>query len=150
MKLLGGIFLAFGVGYTCLIISDFHELDEIKTWPTGPGVITNAEHIERDRFSSSDYRISYQYVVQGQTFDSHEFRLWGANKADFDKYKIGTRMLVHYNPVSPGTAFVETGINQENIPKHAGSNVFVYILGVMLWVTKRAPREIKPPGTPES
>jgi hypothetical protein len=140
MKLFGGIFLALGVGYTCLIVSDFHEVDEIKTWPTVPGVITKSEHIEKDRFASSDYRISYEYLVKGQTCDSHEFRLWGANKGDFDKYKVGMKVDVHYNPNSPMSAFVETDINQENIPKHLGSNFLVYVLGIALWVTKRAPR----------
>jgi hypothetical protein len=120
-----------------MIISDFHETDEVKGWPTAAGVVTRADHVNQDKFHSTDYRIGYEYLVKGERFNSQEFRIWGANKSDFDKYKVGTPVNVHYNPSSPSVSFVETSINQENIPRHVIGNILVYALGIAVFLFKK-------------
>jgi hypothetical protein len=136
LKLLGGLALAFAFAYTCTIISNFHELDSIKLWPVVPGSVTKSEHLKQDRFQSSDYRIQYEYLVKNQRFSSSEFRVWGANKSDYEKYQPGKPVQVHYNPASPSMSFVEVGINEENVPKHIIGNVLFYCLAIALLIAK--------------
>lgn len=137
MKLTSAIAIGFALMQTIVIICETRSMEQAKTWPTSQGVIIRSEHGKPNRFSFSDYVIAYEYPVEGQSYSSSEFRMWGPTKADFDKYKAGMRVPVRYNPQSPSVAYVETEINRDVLPKMILTNIGAYILGIGLWFVKR-------------
>jgi hypothetical protein len=90
-----------------------------KSWPVAPGEII-ASQVEQPRTHRSDeeadctFTVRYRYRAGGKDYESHRVRFGGQAHTTrlqaeelTDKYPVGARVRVHYNPRKPSEAVLE-------------------------------------------
>ena len=111
----------------------WRRISQAGSWPAVPGVVTFCgieEVFDGDATSGSSSRtrsyrtnIEYTYTVAGNTYTGRQIRL-GVTKsgsqssaqAIADRYPIGAKVEVHYDPRNPGDAAIERSTKSPLIP----------------------------------
>jgi hypothetical protein len=96
------------------------ESAESRGWSTAPGTITSSQlgsvHIAGRGGGRTEWSadVSYQYVVDGQTFTGHRVNFDDARNTDRDgmaalvsRYPAGQTVTVHYNPSDPTSTVLD-------------------------------------------
>ncbi len=98
----------------------FRESIASKTWPVVSGTVIESR--VRDHHNSDDstvYRavVRYEYMIEGTRYTGNQVSLSDINhmnskkaEAVVSRYPVGQTVAVHYDPVSPGRAVLETGV----------------------------------------
>jgi flagellar basal body-associated protein FliL len=135
LMILAVVFLCVGIGLIIAAVISRNNAKKAESWSTIAGQVTSStmtEHRQRD--SDGDSHVNYQPVVQytyqvnGLTYNGGKIS-FGANSFDYNtaqskvgKYPVGAQVVVHYNPINPGEAVLET--------QAAGSKIFL-IIGII-------------------
>jgi hypothetical protein len=112
-----------------------------KTWLTATGVVLNSDikvHQSRSsRGQTTKYyklQVSYQYQVKDQTFNGDRLGFgsgnFGKSKANkkFALYPQGAQVTVHYDPIDPSKAVLETEATDGG--KFLTLGIFLLAIGV--------------------
>lgn len=118
-----------GGGVTGLIalvflgISGFQAYTAISadSWPVAEGeIVASSVGSYRDSEGTTMFEanITYQYMVNDRIYNSERVRVGGDSSTNIrsvpqgmvDRYPVGTRVTVHYNPEDPSSALLETGV----------------------------------------
>ena len=95
-----------------------HEV-RCQDWPTTQGTVVSAEiKVEQDSESGNSYTpiIRYRYAVKGIEYQSERIRFGfttaskGHARRTIEAHPPGRAVVVHYDPVTPGRAVLETGV----------------------------------------
>lgn len=126
--LCGGIFalVSAGLGVFFIVFSlrSQKKAVESQSWPSTSGqvikaILRKSEGVEdEDGHTHPLYYplVDYEYTVNGQVYTSNRLS-FGSRKTfnrqnqaaeELDRYPIGKQVVVHYNPVQPAEAVLET------------------------------------------
>jgi hypothetical protein len=89
-----------------------------QTWPSITGtVLSSTIQIRHSGRSSSDFPVVvYEYEVNGKPYQSQRIkagdqffsaRILGQAQATVERYPVGSRVTVYYNPANPGESALE-------------------------------------------
>lgn len=131
----------FAVGLVMLIVwsSQRKKAKAAEAWPTIQGVILSAGLQEHRHHDSKTHRtsvtyepmVTYQYSLMGQSYQGNSLA-FGHASYDYNSanrkiaaYPQGAQVMVHYDPVDPAKAVLET--------KAAGGAVLI-VIGILFMV----------------
>ena len=141
--------IALLIGYSAvyIIVHTLYYIPEgifSKRWPSVEGEITKSE---RSSYSSSATEsfsapvIEYSYTINGKEYKSDRIKIGvqSISSSDRDwaertieKYSLGKKVMVYYNPLLPTSAVLETGLNLRLfslLPFAILAYVFSWIIG---------------------
>ena len=138
--LVGGLFVV-------LAVSDYREGEATKAWPSTTAQIRSAhvdEDVRRDRDSDGSTRthrtympaVSYEYVVDGTTYQGHRIRADDAIGSQerahriINRYPVGTETTAYYNPDDPGSAVLEQGAELAQVYLFGGIGGVFALIGL--------------------
>jgi len=116
------------------------------SWPTAEGVITKSEKgSERVSIGSSEYHdfpdIKYSFKVQGEEYTGFMISSRDFNEPiekTLEKYPVGKKVIVHYNPKDPSVAYLETGASfQSYIGFFIGIIFLITGISIAIFVKKK-------------
>lgn len=136
--ILAAVFGTIGVPFVLIARRVFARDRVILGWPRAPGEVTSTrmesssrtrrEHDGRDiSYTAYEPFVRYTYTVAGQTFDGHRIGRvaystdQGAAQAILDRYPVGRRVEVLYDPRDPTTAYLES--------KRSTGAVILFVMG---------------------
>ncbi len=132
--ILGGL-IALGVGGSHFVWSV-----RSASWPTVEGVVLTSklEMHEGNKGATYSARITYDYQVKGRHYDGRRLAFGalasstGYAQGILDRYPVGGKVRVYYDPRDPGEAVLEPGLHGGTWVCFGVGTVFV-LTGVMLW-----------------
>ena len=96
-----------------------------ETFPTTTGTVTHSEvtrHSDSDGADTYGVDIRYTFNVNGQTFVGDTYRYLAGSSSDSDwaheavaAHPVGATVTVHYDPVDPRNAVLQTGVDGSNL-----------------------------------
>lgn len=140
LALVGSLFVALAVG-------DYREGEETKGRPAITGQILSAEvneDVRRDRNSDGGTRtrrtytsaITYEYLVDGTTFQGHRIKADDASGSQsrayeiINRYPVGSDATVYYDPDDPGSAVLEQGADMTRVYLFGGVGGVFALVGL--------------------
>jgi hypothetical protein len=134
---------------------------EVPSWPVAEGLITSSEiksysqadNMTAGKLSSNIFypEIKFKFISDGTEYESDKIT-WGGQfrsndieliKAKIEKYPVGKKIVVHYNPLSPSDCIVEIRESGEaKIPLYCG--LLFVLFATALLVTFFLPTEYRP------
>jgi hypothetical protein len=132
----GVVFFGIGLGLLLLAVNQGKKAKEAEAWPTVPGVILSSGLEENRKYDREERRteityepqVQYQYSLLGQNYQGSSLS-FGKAAYDFRNaskkiapYPQGAQVVVHYDPVDPNKAVLET--------KSAGG-IILYVIGII-------------------
>jgi len=144
---LPAIFIVLGIFLFVLGQFQRRRARQVESWPTIPGVILSSELHERsstddDGTTSYTYQpvIEFSYKVMGLEYTSSQYRMgsrgtsYNHKKAESiaNRYPVGQRVDVRYNPEKPTEAVLELGSASAPILMIIGG-VFA-VLGIIMLI----------------
>ena len=108
-----GVFFAGGLFAAYTIADELPQALASPSWPTVEGAETSSKVHRRP--GKRRLRLSYEYEVRGQTFESHKIaflgRVFSGPASERRKrYPSGAKVTVYYNPDNPAVAVLEPGV----------------------------------------
>ncbi len=119
-----GTVLAVGLGIMCMISGPLMVLWVIEsdrqaarraTWPSADGEVVSTTILPfPSRYTSHEVRVRYRYHVNGKEYHSstvnpthYAFQGKAAAQAGADRYPVGARVTVYYDPEKPRSAVLQ-------------------------------------------
>jgi len=135
--------------------------NEVPSWPVADGLITvsdikrysQPDEMTAGKMASTIYypEIKFKFIADGSEYESNKIT-WGGQfrsndieliKPKLEKYPVGKKIVVHYNPLSPSDCIVELQESSEaKIPLYGGM-LFVFFATALL-ITFFLPSEYRP------
>lgn len=117
----GLVFLLLGIVFLIVGLVATKRAQTAQSWPSIPGTVNRTDVVQHedsdsDGFTSVTYEpvVEYSYSVMGQPFTGKRIA-FGTNRYNFKKaeeivnrYQVGSRVNVFYNPEKPKDAVLET------------------------------------------
>lgn len=120
--LIVGVSLIIGawLTYTNFSVPMAEEAKASESWPTAPGVITRSDVNQSTDDGKTMYaaEISYDFTVENKSYIGNRISLTSGNsrtsslrevKKDLQKYPVGAKVTVYYDPELPNNAVLQTG-----------------------------------------
>ncbi len=129
---LGGLFTFAGTWAVVTAWWSWHKSRESATWPTVEGRVVETQ-VHRCDDSEGPFfcpQVRYAYLVMGRTYTGEqisfsmppEFTSHEGAKAFLDRYPVGSKVTVFYNPNDPAEAVLS---------RDASGMVLYFILGLI-------------------
>ncbi|HEY4234439.1 MAG TPA: DUF3592 domain-containing protein [Lacipirellulaceae bacterium] len=146
----GLVFLALGVW---ILKNSLHKVELVgqsETWPTVDGFVIRSGVTHDDKSPRPD--VEYRYEVAGRQFESHQigfdvfFLPGGRGKLEsiVNRYPMGSKVAVHYQPDDPAVAILEPGdYSKFYMPVFFGI-LFVFNAAFVFWISwkgRKGPRQ---------
>jgi len=121
------VYLALIVSAIYLTFVEAPNALNSNQWPEVKGQVTEHKIIERKRTKKTgeqitvySAKIDYQYIVNGQEYQSNQIRLADRHKKNITQmlnttYAIGSPVTVYYNPQNPSNAVLQKGLTTGHI-----------------------------------
>jgi hypothetical protein len=122
-----------GLGVLLFSFAYWRQIAQAARWPAVPGVVTfcgieevydtvgsggSASHTKSYRAN-----LDYTYTVNGNTYTGHQIKLGvttsgskASAQAIADRYPVGKKIEVHYDPANPGNAAIERSTASPLLP----------------------------------
>ncbi|MCA9041930.1 MAG: DUF3592 domain-containing protein [Planctomycetaceae bacterium] len=125
-----------------LLCSSFHcyqKIAESQSWPSTPGRISTAEIIETGEKKKKKFIpvIEYQYTVEANGYVSDIIEICPRRRSSqaaaeeiVERYPVGKKVEVYYNPVNPKIAVLVRG-NKKSADEDRNAGIFLSILGFL-------------------
>lgn len=120
--LIVGVMLIVGawLTYTHFSVPMAEEAKASESWPSTPGVITRSDVDQSIDDGKTMYaaEISYDFTVGNKSYSGNRISLTSGNsktsslrkvKKDLQKYPVGEKVTVYYDPELPNNAVLQTG-----------------------------------------
>lgn len=127
------MFVGFGVVLIAIGVSSYRRTKITQTWPSTEGTVaaTNIRRYNDEGTIRFAPEVDYEYRVGGQTYKSSQIRPEvfisfldeGEAKRFLQKYAVGNKLQVFYDPSTPTKAVIE--------PKVAPVLHFVTMMGII-------------------
>lgn len=109
-----------GIFTTAIGYWQFRESIASKTWPVVSGTVVESrvrDHHNSDNTTVYQVDVRYEYTIEDIRYTGNQVSLSDINyvnlkkaKAVVSRYPVGQTVEVHYDPVYPGRAVLETGV----------------------------------------
>jgi hypothetical protein len=120
--LIVGVSLIIGAWliYTHFSVPMAEEAKSSESWPSATGVITNSDIQQSADDGKTMYaaEINYEFTVENKSYTGNRISLTSGNsrtsslrevKKDLQKYPVGEKVTVYYDPELPNNAVLQTG-----------------------------------------
>ncbi|MDP2653307.1 MAG: DUF3592 domain-containing protein [Candidatus Omnitrophota bacterium] len=142
------IFLIVGLAVMNMGFKQIQKSKLSMTWPTVEGVVSSSDmgrHRDSDRGTTYSADVTYRYVLEGTTYVSSKVRygsLNTSNPADaqrvLNRYPVGTKVSVHFNPDDPYESVLEPGMHGGVWFFPVFGSVFALVGAGMMFAVSRA------------
>jgi hypothetical protein len=132
--------LGFGIAFAYFAYIDYQNSQASQSWPSVEGTITSAEIVSdgfrrfRERFKAV---IAYSYSVDGAPYSSNRIAFQGYGslmdeESVVEKYSVGSKHPVFYDPANPSSAVLEKGFTMTSIALPLFAVTFIVAAAVMI------------------
>lgn len=115
-----GLIIGAWLVYTNFSVSMAEEAKACESWPTASGVITRSDVKQSTDDGKTMYapEISYDFTVENKSYIGNRISLTSGNsrtsslravKKDLQKYPLGAKVTVYYDPELPNNVVLQTG-----------------------------------------
>ncbi len=116
------IFVVVGLGIAAFGARSLIHARASSTWPHVPGEIKHSEINQSSDSDGTSYSplVRYSYSVSGQSFTGERICFGLAKmsagyqfaQAYIERYRVGSAVLVYYDPTQPSSSVLEPGISK--------------------------------------
>ena len=157
-KLFTALFALVGIGAMLYGLYLSIRENQVTKWPVAVGVV---ESLKENSFLSGNKRthnrtksyfadITFRFQVNGKTFQSGKFSRGNRVFSDYDefkgtivdKYAVGTKIEVHYNPRNPLDCVVDS--SEVSYSGYYFFGFVAFVLGIAFCLTLALPQALRP------